>query len=145
MERCGQCKNCLELEKHKRVMLHAAQPYSLVNGRLVVDTSPPAFDNELWNKTLQSLPCLPRIPYIKVSQVKAGDILKDTGRLEWKQWEGSDKALTVISKGGVTQKFILTDSQGKEYCATGQRLTSYSHNIVFRNDECVGRFFCKYW
>lgn len=142
--RCGKCANCIKLESEKRLALMAAQPYHLIGGRLFVDTNP-RFDTEAWNKTVQSLPCWSEAEYIKVSQVKVGDVLHPFDKIEWKHWEGDDKPLTVKAIGGRSRLFTLVDENGKEYRASGQRLTCYSHTIVVRDGKLVGKFFCKYW
>lgn len=139
--RGNKCKNCIKLEVEKR--LFTPQPYQLKQGQLVIEHQP--FDVEGWNKVVASLPCISELPYLLVSQVKVGDVLVDHSRLEWKQWEGSDKPLTVIVKGGRDRLFTLRDMNGKEYRASGKRLTCYSHTIIVRDGQFIGRFFCKYW
>lgn len=142
--RCNKCANCIKLESEKRLALMAAQPYHLVRGRLQVNTNPPDFDNEVWNKTLASLPCYEELPYLWVSQVKVGDVLVQHNVLDWKHWEGEGKPLTVIKKGGRTSSFILAH-EGREYKANGMTLTCYSHNVIVRDGLAIGKFYCKYW
>lgn len=48
-ERCGQCKNCQELERVKQLVLACCNPPFSRADQGVVD---------LWNRELERLPCL---------------------------------------------------------------------------------------